>query len=243
MEKIVLFGFGNTDALVEKYRGRAELAFDVKCETNAQKYEYSAVFIQSAASADIIKSWLGNEHLRVAKDTAALVREIDFFLGIPEPVEIERKFLIEKPNEQELLDYGLCDFVDIAQAYVEKNGERFRVRKRGKDGDYVYIKTQKEKISDLKRIEKESRISRSLYAESIKGQRVLYKRRFLLLYGEKYFELDIFPFWQDKALLEIELKSEGESFEIPPFLKVIKEVTEDKNYRNSVIAKIYGIKS
>ena len=71
---------------------------------------------------------------------------------------------------------------------------------------------------------------------------MLYKRRYLILYREKCFELDIFPFWQDQALLEIELKSETEDFELPPFLHVIKEVTFDKHYRNSVLSQIYGIR-
>lgn len=94
----------------------------------------------------------------------------------------------------------------------------------------------------MKRIEKESRISEAEYLESIKGEKVLYKNRYLIIYGEKCFELDMFPFWSDKALLEIELKSETESFAIPPFLKVFKEVTQDKTYRNSVLSQIYGIR-
>lgn len=242
MEKIAVIGFENTGKIVKKYGGRAEFDIDVPCRTNAQNYAYSAVFIQSNQSRSVIKSWLGNEHLRLVADESALAAEIDFFLGIPEPLEIERKFLIEKPDEEMLLRYELCDFADIAQAYAENDGGRFRVRKRGRDGDFIYIKTEKIKLSEMKRIEHETRITQAQYTESIKGQKVLYKRRYLLLYGEKCFELDIFPFWQDKALLEIELKAETESFALPPFLKVIKEVTQDKAYRNSVLAKIYGIK-
>lgn len=241
MEKIAVIGFENTDEIAQRYSGKAEFDFSAECNDPAQKYEYSAVFIKSGAEDSVIRSWLGNEHLRIAADENALFAELDFFLGIPEPLEIERKFLIEKPDEKELLKYPFCDSVDIGQAYVNKGGARFRVRKRGKGGEFVYIKTQKTDITPLKRTEKESRITESDYMETIRGQKLLYKRRYLLLYKSKYFELDIFPFWQDKALLEIELKSETEAFEIPPFLKVIKEVTEDKAYRNSVLARIYGI--
>ena len=63
----------------------------------------------------------------------------------------------------------------------------------------------------------------------------------MILSGGKYFELDVFPFWQDVALLEIELKDEKEPFEIPAFVNAIKEVSADKSYRNSVIAQKYGV--
>lgn len=242
MEKIAVIGFENTDEIAQRYSGRAEFDFAAECNDPAQKYEYSAVFIRSGTEDSVIQSWLGNEHLRIAADENALFAELDFFLGIPEPVEIERKFLIEKPDENELLKYPLCDFVDIAQAYVHHDGVRFRVRKRGKDGEFVYIKTQKTDITPLKRTEKESRITKEQYLAAAAGEKALYKRRYLLLYKSKYFELDVFPFWQDKALLEIELKSETEAFEIPPFLNVIKEVTAGKAYRNSVLARIYGIR-
>lgn len=241
MEKIVIVGFDNTAEIEKKYGGKVRFDFNIKCESNAEKYEYSAVFIKSGTEESVIKSWLGNGHLRIAADENALFAELDFFLGIPEPLEIERKFLIEKPDESELLKYPLCDFVDIAQAYIHNGGARFRVRKRGKGSDFIYIKTEKIKISELKRIEKESRITESDYLDNIRGEKVLYKRRYLILYREKCFELDIFPFWQDQALLEIELKSETEDFELPPFLHVIKEVTFDKHYRNSVLSQIYGI--
>lgn len=241
MEKIAVFGFENTAEIEKKYRRKAAFDFNIQCESNAEKYEYSAVFIKSGTEESVIKSWLGNEHLRIAADENALFAELDFFLGIPEPLEIERKFLIEKPDESELLKQPLCDFVDIAQAYIHHGGTRFRVRKRGKGSDFIYIKTEKIKLSEMKKIEKESRITESEYLDNSRGEKVLYKRRYLLLYREKCFELDVFPFWQDQALLEIELKSETEDFELPPFLHVIKEVTFDKNYRNSALARIYGI--
>lgn len=242
MEKIAVIGFKNKAEISERYNSKAAVDFDVYCTSRALNFSYSAVFIKSGAEDCVIRAWLTNEHLRIVDDTEALFAEIDFFLGIPEPLEIERKFLVEKPDESKLLEYKFCGCVNIAQAYINKNGERYRVRKRGADGDFIYIKTEKIKITEMKRIEKESRISEAEYLESIKGEKVLYKNRYLIIYGEKCFELDMFPFWSDKALLEIELKSETESFAIPPFLKVFKEVTQDKTYRNSVLSQIYGIR-
>ena len=70
--------------------------------------------------------------------------------------------------------------------------------------------------------------------------RKINKTRYCLSFESRYFEIDVFPFWSDKALLELELLSEDEAFELPPFFEVIKEVTEDSSYKNSVIARLYG---
>ena len=58
----------------------------------------------------------------------------------------------------------------------------------------------------------------------------------LLRRGNHFFEIDIYPFWRDKAVMEIELSSEDEDFEIPHEIKVIKEVTGDKRYKNASLA-------
>lgn len=241
MNKIVINGTCNQDKIKEKYKNYdVEIFFNVKCCDFKTCNEYSAVFFVAKYDETDLKNWVGNEHLRISNTEEELFEEINFFLGIPKPVEIERKFLIEKPSEELLNNLDFCSFVDISQCYVKKDNERFRVRKRGKDGDFIYIKTQKIKITEMKRIEIEERISKDFYEENIKGQKVLSKTRYLFIYKNKYFELDVFPFWNDKALLEIELKSEDEEFSFPQFINVFEEVSNQKQYRNSVIANIYG---
>lgn len=242
MENIVIIGKCDKSAILGRYSDYAEkIEFDLPCENNEMKYSFDAVFFVGGYEKEMLRGWLGNEHLRISKDEKELEAELNFFFGIPKKVEIERKILVEMPKAGELEALELADFVDISQAYVCKNGSRFRVRKRGKDGDFIYIKTQKTDISIIERTETEERITEEEYLNSIKGFKLLLKRRWLIINGGKYFELDVFPFWKDKAVLEIELKSPDEEFEIPPFLKVIGEVTFDKNYRNSSIAQKYGV--
>ena len=64
------------------------------------------------------------------------------------------------------------------------------------------------------------------------------KTRYCLTYEKTYYEIDVYPFWDDKAIVEVELKDESEKVEFPSFIKVIKEVTSDKNYKNHSLAKI-----
>jgi len=56
------------------------------------------------------------------------------------------------------------------------------------------------------------------------------KTRYCLAHGKHYFEINVYPFWSDKAVMEIELLTENEPFEIPPFVNVLEDVTDDKRY-------------
>lgn len=198
-----------------------------------------------------LNAWVGHPHLRVIDNSTnfetkmrRLVGEITNFVGSPEPYEIERKFLIEYPNLEKLDKMPNCSKVEIIQTYLKSNGDNeTRVRQRGQNGYYTYTKTVKRKISNTKRIEIESRISEREYldllleADMTVGQ--IRKTRYCLTYKNQYFDLDIYPFWKDKAILEIELKNESQKIDFPKFLKIIKEVTEDKEYFNSNIAKSF----
>lgn len=198
-----------------------------------------------------LKAWMGHPHLRVIDNSTdfntkiqRLIKEISSFLGEPEPFEIERKFLIEYPNIKLLESLDNCEKVEIIQTYLlkDKADEEVRIRQRGKDGNYIYYKTIKKKINELKRMEIEKRLSKDEYLTLLMKQDSDYKQikkdRYCLMHKGIYFEIDIYPFWSDKAIMEVELKDEDEEFEIPDFIEVIKEVSEDKEYKNINLAKI-----
>lgn len=193
-----------------------------------------------------LSAWTGTPHLRIIDNSGdfeeklkALIKEIMFFLGEPEPLEIERKYLIEYPDLEFLKSYPFCNAVEISQSYIIVNGERARIRKRGANGGYTYYKTVKKDIDGLKRIETEEVLSKEEYQLLLtlsKEKTTVEKTRYCLCFDNRYFEIDVFPFSKDKAFLELELTDENETVTLPPFIKVIKEVTTDKEYRNSSIA-------
>lgn len=74
--------------------------------------------------------------------------------------------------------------------------------------------------------------------EADTSRRQIRKTRYCLTYDNQYFEIDIYPFWSDKAIAEIELRSEDTPIRFPKQLKVIKEVTEDVAYKNAALARI-----
>ena len=153
-------------------------------------------------------------------------------------LEIERKFLIRFPDTVYLESIENCKKVHIEQTYLL---DRTRIRRWTEDGKIIYIKTFKEKINELVRIEKESEIGTAEYnalmLQKDSERSTISKIRYRFPFAKKLIEIDIFPFWNDRAFLEIELESENDTFQIPPFIEVIKEVTFDKRYRNSELAK------
>lgn len=195
-----------------------------------------------------IAAWTGHPHFRVIgsedsfeKKLDHLIAEIKRFLGEPEPLEIERKFLIEYPDLEWLESLPNAHSVEISQTYLRPlNGERIRIRKRGEAGGYIYYKTTKRSITNMERIEVEQRLRKEEYEELLKyadpNRRTIEKTRWCLTWDEQYFEIDVFPFWNDRALLEIELCNTDDEVRIPPQLKVIREVTDEPEYRNSSIA-------
>ena len=61
------------------------------------------------------------------------------------------------------------------------------------------------------------------------------KTRYCLSENGQYFEIDLYPFWKDQAIVEIELLQ----IQLPGFLHVIKEVTDDDSYKNASLARRY----
>lgn len=153
--------------------------------------------------------------------------------------EIERKFLIRMPDTEFLLTAG--EMSHIVQTYLKTDEGSARVRKRGREGNYTYTHTVKKRLSDLRRIEHEREISHDEYEKLLSfatsDMRVIYKDRYCVNYMGQLLEIDVFPFYPDRAFLEIELNDEAQQIIIPPWLEVIKEVTSDKRYTNAALAR------
>ena len=157
------------------------------------------------------------------------------------PLEIERKFLIEYPDTARLDVLSAGDRSEISQTYlVAEAGTSERVRARTRGGVTVYTHNTKIKLSHMKRVELEDEIGEAEYKELLKRAdpkcRTIEKVRYCVPHGGFVFEIDIFPFWNDKAFMEVEMPSEDTAVELPDFVKIIREVTEDNRYTNHALA-------
>lgn len=208
--------------------------------------------VEEAAKLDdkLIAAWTGHPHLRIIDNTQGfeekmkhLIAEIASFLGEPEPYEIERKFLIEYPDIELLEMLPNCEKIEIIQTYLKTdNGDEVRIRQRGSKGNYIYFETCKKTVSGLKRVEIERRLTKDEYLERLMDadptKRPIRKDRYCLADGNQYFEIDTYPFWTDKAIVEIELSDPNEDIRFPKILKMIREVTKDDSFKNSSLAKL-----
>ena len=154
-------------------------------------------------------------------------------------MEIERKYMIAMPD----IDFlQTLDGSEIVQTYLV--GEEWateRVRKRGRHGAYVYTHTIKYKISNMSRREEEREISSEEYEQLLKRadpeRNTIEKIRYCHEHAGLIWEIDVFPFWKDKAFMEVELQDEHQTLDFPPEISIIRELTDDKRYTNAALAK------
>lgn len=165
-----------------------------------------------------------------------------------EPLEIEYKYLIRFPDINMLKKQPLYKCQEMTQLYLElpigmdENGTRCRIRSITDNDGTRYIKTFKTSVSDMTRIEIESEITKNEFSHLScyvrKGFSPITKHRHSFsLFGFTY-EVDIFPFWDDRAYIEIEVESESTCPPIPDFISIIKDVTADKKYRNTSLSQM-----
>ena len=207
--------------------------------------------VEQAAQLDdkLIAAWTGHPHLRIIDNASdfesklkRLMKEIISFLGEPEPMEIERKFLIEYPDLDKLESLPNCRRVEIIQTYLlTPDGTESRVRQRGVNGNYIYIQTTKKSVTGAKRVEIERRLTKDDYLRLLMDAdpncKPIRKTRYCLTYDNQYFEIDIYPFWNHQAIVELELSDEKDDIRFPPELKVIREVTDDESFKNASLAR------
>ena len=199
---------------------------------------------------DTLAAWVGHPHLRVFDNSTdfetkmkRVVDEILSMLGIPDSFEIERKFLIKRPSTGEINSLAFVSKADIVQTYLvreDPNVER-RVRQRGtiEDG-YTFFYTEKEKKGHAMRVERERKINREEYitllSQADTNLHQIRKTRYCFVHNNQYFEMDIYPFSEEYAILEIELNSVDSKVDLPD-VEIIKEVTDDDNFSNASLAK------
>ncbi len=198
-----------------------------------------------------LKANMIHPHLRVIDNSTDFEHKIQRVLGVifdmigaPAPSEIERKFVIAYPSKEVLDNLNFASKNEIIQTYLKSNApetER-RVRQRGnKEDGYSFYYTEKTPVSDVERVEKESKIPMKEYVdyltEADTALHQIRKTRYCFLYKNQYFEMDLYPFSDEYAIVEIELSSADEKVEMPDFLEVIKEVTDDERFRNHSLAQ------
>ena len=157
--------------------------------------------------------------------------------------EIERKYLIRYPDVDHLAAQPGCEIWAITQVYLPdgEGGQTRRIRKVQVDEALKYYRTFKRHLSTLSNEEDEGEITAADYEryfqERDMGRQPILKTRYRVPYAGHVLEFDVYPFWKDRAVMEIELEREDEAAEIPDYVRVIRDVTGEKAYKNRQLAK------
>ena len=194
---------------------------------------------EEARSADIRsqKAWIGHPKFRLIDNSTdfrekinRVTAEICKTIGLPAPIETERKFLV-RPESTDLLvrKYHSCT-VEIEQTYLlSPAGEERRLRKRTQADHTVYFHTKRKIIGKEERVEEDSIITEEAYLALLlqkdPNRNQIQKTRFCLLYQNQYLEIDrhINP----KLLYDtVEIETTGAAM-FPPELEIIEELIEN----------------
>jgi CYTH domain-containing protein/thymidylate kinase len=194
----------------------------------------------------VIHAWTGHPHLRVINNhddfeakMHRVLKEISNVLGLPQPIEEERKYIVEVtaplPDD--------CIESDITQTYLKgyPNAEE-RLRKRCWGKKAVYVHTTKMKTAENEELVTERQINQNLYEIMLPladpDRHTIRKQRSSFIWKGQYFEVDTY---QDQlaglVILETKGIAEGEELRLPPFLKIIKDITGQKEYYNYHLAE------
>lgn len=216
--------------------------------TNSTRYEKAdeeGLHIARELDKKVIKAWTGHPHLRVINNhddferkMQRVLREISNVLGLPQPVTEERKYLVEVTGQlPETIDS------DILQTYlVSEPGAEIRLRRRSwPSGKVVNVHNTKKRTAPGEQIETERQVENALY-ESLLQQADPYRQsisklRQSFIWKGQYFELDTYRGPLDGlVILETKGIADAEDVNFPPFIRVIKEITGNKEYYNYNLA-------
>lgn len=154
-------------------------------------------------------------------------------------LEIERKFLVDLPDLNKL---DVKRKIEIIQTYLKRgnNNSQRRVRKIIENGSISYTYTEKVFVSPVIREENEFEITADEYSRLLEQSDEkcdpVEKIRYCFNYRDQIFELDVYPFSHDFAIMELELDFPEQKIYFPECVNVLKDVSDDKRYSNASLA-------
>lgn len=192
-------------------------------------------------------AWIGHQHMAVIDNSTDFQDKIDrllkavyYIIGLPIPIENKRRFLVKLPTDEELSKAGKITKTSIMQMYLDSDDPTLerRVRQLGDGQSFTYYYTEKRDISGTSRAKSGRKISQKEYVSFLmNGKKRVRKDRYCFVYNNQYFKLDIYPDWTREAILQIEATSENQNVELPDWVNLIREVTDDPVYKNKNLAK------
>ena len=126
-----------------------------------------------------------------------------------------------------------CGDGSLYTGYTDDVERRLAVHQSGKGGKYTRSHLPVELVYREELPDKSAALRREADPECA----VITKRRWLVPHGELTLEVDVFPFWQRQAFCEAELSHEEQTVELPAWMELLREVTDEDGYTNHALAR------
>lgn len=197
-------------------------------------------------------AWSNHPHVAIIDNSTNFVKKIDrvmerilSVIDAPVPIDSYKKYLISMPNLKQLEKDFYCKIskIEITRTYLVKkdNCVERSVVKRGSDGEYAFYYMEKTHQDGFDEIKVERRIDEKEYNMLISRDsgrlKELTKTRYGFVWNNKYYELDVFDFWKDKAILKVQHTDRSKEDEFPGIFNVRMDITNDESYTNYSLAQ------
>ena len=215
---------------------------------NAQRYEQAneeGLKLARMLDKKVLDAWKHHSHFRVVDNNDIFERKIDRVLEeisqvleLPLPIKEECKYIVEVVGQ-------LPETIDsyISQTYLVADPDcEVRLRRRTINGHTLNIHTSMRTVSPTERIITERQVSNQLY-ESVLQQAdpyrvTLKKKRHSFIWKGQHFKLDTYSSpHEGLMILETKGMSCHADVKMPPFLRVVENITGNSKYNAYNLAK------
>ena len=222
----------------------AEFAYNFGNEARYETLEEARV-----KDDQTLRAWSQHPNLRVIDNSVdfedKIVRGLHAVydaIGRPVSQVVWHKYLIALPTLKTLEDTYRAASIDMMQTYLTRANPNVvrRVRQQKNGGDYLYFYTEK-RTTESGQWETEKPISEKEYirylVEGDTSLHTVHKTKYRFVYHGCRFEIDVYPFSQDRAIMRAALPKDAPTLDAPPEITVLREVTDDPAYKNRQLAK------
>lgn len=157
--------------------------------------------------------------------------------------EIERRYLIRMPDRKDLQSGADIRALQFEQTYLrDRENVSRRVRRIVENDALSYILTEKRPIDPITRLESETPLAEEEYRHLLLSAdpdcATICKTRYVLKEGKYCYEIDVYPFSEAFAVLEIELEQATDIPPIPSSFHILADVSEDRRFSNHNLARL-----
>lgn len=194
-----------------------------------------------------LRNWIGHSNVKIVLPQDTMDEKIRLVLNIINDLLKEKQVKRQIKFAVSLSDTDMEKIVQngrvmhIEQTYLQSDAKtEKRIRKVSFDNcDAYYFSVYKILDDGSIIIVSEKSIDKKVYEQLLEFKdddyEILDKDRYYFVYDGQYFSLDVFRNNNEIGILEINFN--GDNIKIPSYVRVIDEVTSDKNFYNKNMAR------